>query len=43
MIQTFFQEAPGFARAIITLALIGIGCLWLGTRAIERKEYVLEQ
>jgi ABC-type transport system involved in multi-copper enzyme maturation permease subunit len=43
MIQTFFQETPGFARAIITLALIGIGCLWLGTRAIERKEYVLEQ
>lgn len=43
MIQTFFQETPGFARAVITLAAIGIGCLWLGTRAIERKEYVLEQ
>jgi ABC-type transport system involved in multi-copper enzyme maturation permease subunit len=43
MIQSFFHEAPGFPRAIITLALIGIGCLWLGTRAIERKEYVLEQ
>jgi ABC-type transport system involved in multi-copper enzyme maturation permease subunit len=43
VIQSFFQESPGFARAIITLALIGIGSLWLGTRAIERKEYVLEQ
>jgi ABC-type transport system involved in multi-copper enzyme maturation permease subunit len=43
VIQSFFQESPGFARAIITLALIGISSLWLGTRAIERKEYVLEQ
>ena len=43
MLQTFFQESPGFLRAIVTLAAIGIGCLWLGTRAIERKEYVLEQ
>jgi ABC-type transport system involved in multi-copper enzyme maturation permease subunit len=43
VIQSFFQESPGFARAVITLAIIGIGCLWLGTRAIERKEYVLEQ
>ena len=43
MLQTFFQETPGFLRAIVTLAAIGIGSLWLGTRAIERKEYVLEQ
>jgi ABC-2 type transport system permease protein len=43
LIQSIFQEAPSFARSIATLTLIEVGCLWLAMRAIERKEYVLEQ
>ena len=43
LIQSIFQEAPSFARSMVTLTLIEVGCLWLAMRAIERKEYVLEQ
>lgn len=43
LIQSIFQETPGFGRAVVTLILIEVGCLWLAMRAIERKEYVLEQ
>ena len=43
LIQSIFQEAPTFARSMVTLTLIEVGCLWLAMRAIERKEYVLEQ
>jgi ABC-2 type transport system permease protein len=43
LIQSIFQEAPSFARAMVTLTLIEVGSLWLAMRAIERKEYVLEQ
>jgi ABC-type transport system involved in multi-copper enzyme maturation permease subunit len=43
LIQSIFQETPSFGRAVATLGLIEVACLWLGMRAIERKEYVLEQ
>ncbi len=43
LIQSIFQEAPSFARSMVTLTLVEVGCLWLAMRAIERKEYVLEQ
>ena len=43
LIQSIFQEAPSFARSMVTLTLVVVGCLWLAMRAIERKEYVLEQ
>jgi ABC-2 type transport system permease protein len=43
LIQSIFQEAPSFSRAIVTLVLIEVGCLWFAMRAVERKEYVLEQ
>jgi hypothetical protein len=43
LIQSIFRETPSLGRALITLAAIEVGCLWLGTKAIEKKEYVLEQ
>jgi ABC-type transport system involved in multi-copper enzyme maturation permease subunit len=43
LVQSIFQETPTFFRAIVTLALIEIVGLWFATRAIEKKEYVLEQ
>ncbi len=43
LIQSIFQETPSFARSMVTLTPIEVGCLWLAMRAIERKEYVLEQ
>ena len=43
LIQSIFQESPTFGRAMVTLTLIEVVCLWWGMRIIERKEYVLEQ
>jgi ABC-type transport system involved in multi-copper enzyme maturation permease subunit len=43
LIQSIFQEAPGFGRAMVTLTAIELACLYFGTRAIEKREYVLEQ
>jgi ABC-2 type transport system permease protein len=43
LIQSIFRETPGFLRSIVTLALIEVIGLWLATRAIEKREYVLEQ
>jgi ABC-type transport system involved in multi-copper enzyme maturation permease subunit len=43
LIQSIFQESPSLSRAMITLAAIELGCLFFATRAIEKREYVLEQ
>ena len=43
LLQSVFREAPGAAASLFWLfATVGI-CLWLAMRAVERREYVLEQ
>jgi ABC-2 type transport system permease protein len=43
MLQSFFRESVGPAQAILTLAGIAAVSLALAARAVERREYVLEQ
>ena len=43
LIQSIFQESPSFSRSMVTLAAIEGASLWFATRAIEKREYVLEQ
>jgi ABC-type Na+ efflux pump permease subunit len=42
-LQSFFREAASPLEALVTLgAILGVS-LWLAMRAVERREYVLEQ
>lgn len=43
LLQGFFREAPGWGAAVASLAAVALAFLWLATRAVERREYVLEQ
>ena len=43
LIQDLFREVPPLSESLIWLAIILVISLWLGVRAISRKEYVLEQ
>ena len=43
MLQSFFRESVGPAQALLTLAAIAALSLGLAARAVERREYVLEQ
>ena len=43
ILQTFFKDTPSPWVAIAGLAVILVGSLTLATRAVERREYVLEQ
>ncbi|MCC7123810.1 MAG: ABC transporter permease [Acidobacteria bacterium] len=43
LLQGFFRTAPSLGSALATLLLIAVAFLWLATRAVERREYVLEQ
>jgi hypothetical protein len=43
LLQSVFQETPSAPMAILMLAVIAGGSLLLGVRAVERREYVLEQ
>lgn len=36
-------EPPGILTSLICLAVVLLGALWLGIRAVETREYVLEQ
>jgi hypothetical protein len=38
-----FQEFPSVMSSLIYLTVITIGALWLAGRAVETREYVLEQ
>jgi ABC-type transport system involved in multi-copper enzyme maturation permease subunit len=42
-LQSFFREAVSPGEALVTLAAILAVSLWLAMRAVERREYVLEQ
>ena len=43
MLQGLFRDSPGVAASLFWLGLIGAAFLALGTREVERREYVLEQ
>jgi ABC-type transport system involved in multi-copper enzyme maturation permease subunit len=42
-LERIFQGAPEAASSLFWLTLVTAGCLLLATRAVERREYVLEQ
>jgi ABC-2 type transport system permease protein len=43
ILQTLFRDTPGTLGSLIGLVFIGAGSLALGSRAVARREYVLEQ
>jgi ABC-2 type transport system permease protein len=43
LLQSVFRDSVGPVQAVLTLAVIGVAALALATRAVERREYVLEQ
>ena len=43
MLQAFFRDAPSALASLAALLLMLAGFLWLAARAVERREYVLEQ
>jgi len=43
LIQSIVRDVPGLGESLLFLGLIELACLWLGTRAVARREYVLEQ
>ena len=43
MLQSFFRESVGPVQAVVTLAAVAAVSLGLAARAVERREYVLEQ
>ena len=43
LIQQIFRDTPGLGTSLAWLAIICLGSLALAMRAVERREYVLEQ
>jgi len=43
LVTQIFREIPGFGTAVVALAVITVGSLWLAGRTVTNKEYVLEQ
>jgi ABC-type transport system involved in multi-copper enzyme maturation permease subunit len=43
ILTSLFRETPGLGMALVSLSGILVVCLALSTRAVERREYVLEQ
>jgi ABC-type transport system involved in multi-copper enzyme maturation permease subunit len=43
LIQAMFRDTPGLVSSVGTLAAIWAAFLWIASRVVERKEYVLEQ
>jgi ABC-type transport system involved in multi-copper enzyme maturation permease subunit len=43
LLQAVFQESPSVATSVASLFAALVACLFLAVRAIERREYVLEQ
>ena len=42
-IQSLFAEPPTATSSLVSLAVIAIASLWLASRTVERREYVLDQ
>jgi ABC-2 type transport system permease protein len=43
MLQAFFRDTPSALTSLTALLVILAAFLWLASRAVERREYVLEQ
>jgi hypothetical protein len=43
LLQSVFRDAPGAGTSLFWLFFALAASLWLAMRAIERREYVLEQ
>jgi hypothetical protein len=43
MLLGMFQDLPSVWVSLVCLAGIIVAALWLGGRAVENREYVLEQ
>jgi ABC-type transport system involved in multi-copper enzyme maturation permease subunit len=43
LLQGFFRQMPSPWTSLFWLAAYAVGFLWLATRVVERREYVLEQ
>jgi ABC-type transport system involved in multi-copper enzyme maturation permease subunit len=43
LLQGLFRQSPGLVECLVWLAIIGIGFFVAAVRAVERREYVLEQ
>jgi ABC-2 type transport system permease protein len=43
VLMQIFQEVPTLASSLLALAIITLGTLWLASRTVETREYVLEQ
>jgi ABC-2 type transport system permease protein len=43
ILMQVFHEVPSVLGSLVPLALIVVGALWLAGRAVEQREYVLEQ
>jgi len=43
LLQNVFRDAPGITTSLLVLALMAAATLLLAARAVERREYVLEQ
>jgi hypothetical protein len=43
LVTQIFRETPGFGTAVVALAVITAGSLWLAGRTVTNKEYILEQ
>lgn len=43
LVQQIFRETPSLSSAIVALAVITVGCLWMSARTVTNKEYILEQ
>ena len=43
LLGSLFREPPPLGAALLPLAVMLVAFLWLATRAVDRREYVLEQ
>jgi hypothetical protein len=43
LIQELMREIPGLTESLVWLAVIATVCLWLATRSVTKREYILEQ
>jgi hypothetical protein len=43
VLQGFFRDTPSPVTSLFWLATLAALFLWLATRVVERREYVLEQ
>jgi ABC-type transport system involved in multi-copper enzyme maturation permease subunit len=43
LVQALFQDRPTVTGSLVAMTVIAVGSLWLGARAVSRREYVLEQ